>query len=267
MVGERLAEHPDVDMVSFTGSTTAGKRVAAVAAGTVKRVALELGGKSANVLLDDADFATAVPAAVQSCYSNAGQTCSALTRLLVPRSRLAEAEELARAEAETFVVGNPFDEATRLGPLASDAQRDRVRGYIQRGVEEGARLVVGGEKPPEGLEQGYFVRPTIFSGVTSDMTIAQEEIFGPVLVIMPFDEDDEAVEIANSTVYGLSGGVSGSPERAMDVARRMRTGQVRVNNARPARGAPFGGYGHSGLGREHGAFGLEEFLEVKAVIV
>jgi acyl-CoA reductase-like NAD-dependent aldehyde dehydrogenase len=261
-----LVEHPDVDMISFTGSTTAGKRVAAVAAGTVKRVALELGGKSANVLLDDADLATAVPAGVQSCFLNSGQTCSALTRLLVPRRRLAEVEDLARAAAEEFVVGDPFAVDTRLGPLANGSQRDRVRAHVRRGVEEGARLVTGGEQPPDGLDRGYFVRPTVFSGVTRDMSIAREEIFGPVLVIMPFEDDDDAVEIANSTVYGLSGGVSGSPERAMRVARRMRTGQVRVNNARPMRAAPFGGYGQSGLGREHGPFGLEEFLEVKAVI-
>ncbi|WP_103383313.1 aldehyde dehydrogenase family protein [Pseudonocardia dioxanivorans] len=266
VVGERLVEHPDVDMISFTGSTTAGKRVAAVAAGTVKRVALELGGKSANVLLDDADLATAVPAGVQSCFLNSGQTCSALTRLLVPRRRLAEVEDLARAAAEEFVVGDPFAVDTRLGPLANGSQRDRVRAHVRRGVEEGARLVTGGEQPPDGLDRGYFVRPTVFSGVTRDMSIAREEIFGPVLVIMPFEDDDDAVEIANSTVYGLSGGVSGSPERAMRVARRMRTGQVRVNNARPMRAAPFGGYGQSGLGREHGPFGLEEFLEVKAVI-
>jgi aldehyde dehydrogenase (NAD+) len=266
VVGERLAEHPDVDMISFTGSTAAGRRVAAVAAQTVKRVALELGGKSPNVLLDDADFPATVSAGLAACFMNSGQTCSALTRLIVPRSRLAEVEALARAEAEKYVVGDPFAETTRLGPLISDAQRQRVRGYIASGIAEGATLVTGGAEVPDGLDSGFFVRPTVFSGVTRDMTIAQEDIFGPVLVVMPYDSEDEAVEIANSTVFGLSGGVNGSPERAMRVARRIRSGQVRVNNARPVRGAPFGGYKQSGLGREHGSFGLEEFLEVKAVI-
>jgi acyl-CoA reductase-like NAD-dependent aldehyde dehydrogenase len=266
VVGERLTEHPDVDMISFTGSTAAGKRVAAVAAQTVKRVALELGGKSANVLLDDADFPAAVTAGVAACYLNAGQTCSALTRMIVPRSHLAEVEELARKEAEQYVVGDPFAEGTRLGPVVSDAQRDRVRHYIQLGIDEGATLVTGGPDAPEGLDKGYFVKPTVFSDVTPGMTIAQEEIFGPVLVIMPYDSEDEAVEIANSTAYGLSGGVSGSPERALRIARRLRTGQVRLNRARPVRSAPFGGYRESGNGREHGQFGLEEFLETKAVI-
>jgi betaine-aldehyde dehydrogenase len=267
VAGERLAEHPDVDMISFTGSTAAGKRVAEVASQTVKRVALELGGKSPNVLLDDADFPATVKAGLAACFMNSGQTCSALTRLIVPRSRLAEVEELARAEAQKYTVGDPFAETTRLGPLISDAQRQRVRAYIATGIEEGATLVTGGGAAPEGLDTGFFVSPTVFSGVTRDMTIAQEEIFGPVLVVMPYDTDDEAVEIANSTVFGLSGGVSGSPERALRVARRIRSGQVRVNSARPVRGAPFGGYKQSGLGREHGSFGLEEFLEVKAVIV
>jgi aldehyde dehydrogenase (NAD+) len=266
VVGERLAEHPDVDMISFTGSTAAGKRVAAVAAQTVKRVALELGGKSANVLLDDADFPAAVTAGVAACYLNAGQTCSALTRMIVPRAQLAEVEELAKKEAEQYVVGDPFAAGTRLGPVVSDAQRDRVRHYIQLGIDEGATLVTGGPEAPEGLEVGYYVKPTVFSDVTTAMTIAQEEIFGPVLVIMPYDTEDEAVEIANSTAYGLSGGVSGSPERALRVARRLRTGQVRLNRARPVRSAPFGGYKESGNGREHGQFGLEEFLETKAVI-
>ena len=266
VVGERLAEHPHVDMISFTGSTAAGKRVAAVAAQTVKRVALELGGKSANVLLDDADFPAAVASGVAACYLNSGQTCSALSRMIVPRSRLAEVEELARKEAERYVVGDPFAEGTRLGPLVSAAQRDRVRDYIRQGIDDGATLVTGGPDAPPGLDTGYFVRPTVFSNVTAGMTIAQEEIFGPVLVIMPYDDEDEAVEIANSTAYGLSGGVSGSPERAMRIARRLRTGQVRINKARPVRSAPFGGYKQSGNGREHGRFGLEGFLEIKAVI-
>jgi aldehyde dehydrogenase (NAD+) len=266
VAGERLAAHPDVDMISFTGSTAAGRRVAAVAAQTVKRVALELGGKSANVILDDADFPSAVVAGVAACYLNSGQTCSALTRMIVPRRRLAEVEKLARAEAERFIVGDPFEDSTRLGPLVSAVQRDRVRGYIRCGIDEGATLVTGGPDAPNGLDKGYYVQPTVFSNVTSGMKIAQEEIFGPVLVIMPYDTEGEAVEIANGTAYGLSGAVSGSPERAMEVARRLRTGQVRINKARPVRSAPFGGYKQSGNGREHGRFGLEEFLEIKAVI-
>ena len=266
VAGERLAAHPDVDMISFTGSTAAGRQVAAVAAQTVKRVALELGGKSANVILDDADFPSAVVAGVAACYLNSGQTCSALTRMIVPRRRLAEVEELARAEAERFIVGDPFEDSTRLGPLVSAVQRDRVRGYIRCGIDEGATLVTGGPDAPNGLDKGYYVQPTVFSNVTSGMKIAQEEIFGPVLVIMPYDTEGEAVEIANGTAYGLSGAVSGSPERAMEVARRLRTGQVRINKARPVRSAPFGGYKQSGNGREHGRFGLEEFLEIKAVI-
>ena len=266
VVGEAIAAHKDVDMVSFTGSTRAGKRVTEVAAGTVKRVALELGGKSANVILPDADLATAVPDGVGKCYLNSGQTCSALTRMLVPRDKLAEAEELARTTAETFTPGDPFDGSTRLGPLVSAAQRDRVRMYIDKGIGEGAKLVTGGSDTPDGLDRGFFVAPTIFSDVTRDMTIAREEIFGPVLVLMPYDTEDEAVEIANDTDYGLAGGVwSGDPEHAKAVARRLRTGQVEVNGGSFNPGAPFGGYKQSGNGREFGAFGLEEFLEVKAM--
>jgi len=266
VVGEAIAAHRDVDMVSFTGSTRAGKRVTEVAAGTVKRVALELGGKSANVILADADLATAVPDGVGKCYLNSGQTCSALTRMLVPRDKLAEAEELARAAAESFTPGDPFDPSTRLGPLVSSAQRDRVRMYIDKGLGEGARLVTGGVETPEGLESGYFVAPTVFSDVTRDMTIAREEIFGPVLVLMPYDSEEEAVEIANDTDYGLAGGVwSGDPEHAKAVARRLRTGQVEVNGGSFNPMAPFGGYKQSGNGREFGSFGLEEFLEVKAL--
>jgi aldehyde dehydrogenase (NAD+) len=267
VVGEALAAHPDVDMVSFTGSTRAGKRVAELAAHSVKRVALELGGKSPNVILDDADLAKAVSDGVGAAYMNSGQTCSALTRMIVPRSRLAEVEEIARTTAETFTVGNPFDERTRLGPLISATQLDRVRGYINKGIEQGAKLVTGGPDAPDGLATGYFVRPTVFSNVTSDMTIAQEEIFGPVLSILPYDTDDEAVAIANDTVYGLAAAVSGSDERAQRVARRIRAGQVRINSGRQPQGAPFGGYKQSGLGREHGAYGLEEFLEIKALFV
>jgi len=266
VVGEAVAGHRGVDMVSFTGSTRAGKRVSEVAAATVKRVALELGGKSANVILDDADLARAVPDGVGKCYLNSGQTCSALTRMLVPRERLAEVEELARSSAESFTPGDPFDSGTRLGPLVSAAQRDRVRNYIDKGIGEGATLVTGGGESPVGLDTGYFVKPTVFSSVSRDMTIAREEIFGPVLVIIPYDSEEEAVEIANDTEYGLAGGVwSGDPERAKAVARRLRTGQVEVNGGGFNPMAPFGGYKQSGNGREFGAFGLEEFLEVKAM--
>jgi acyl-CoA reductase-like NAD-dependent aldehyde dehydrogenase len=266
VVGEAIAGHRDVDMVSFTGSTRAGKRVSEVAAATIKRVALELGGKSANVILDDADLARAVPDGVGKCFLNSGQTCSALTRMLVPRARLSEVEELAKSAAESFTPGDPFDGGTRLGPLVSAAQRDRVRNYIEKGIGEGATLVTGGAESPDGLDTGYFVEPTVFSSVSRDMTIAREEIFGPVLVIIPYDSEEEAVEIANDTEYGLAGGVwSGDPERAKAVARRLRTGQVEVNGGGFNPMAPFGGYKQSGNGREFGAFGLEEFLEVKAV--
>jgi acyl-CoA reductase-like NAD-dependent aldehyde dehydrogenase len=266
VVGEAIAAHEDVDMVSFTGSTKAGRRVAEVAADTVKKVALELGGKSANVILDDADLQKAVGHGVANCYLNSGQTCSAHTRMLVPREKLAEAEAVAAAAAEKAKPGDPFQEGTRLGPLVSEAQRERVRGYIEKGQEEGAKLVTGGVEPPEGLESGFFVRPTVFSEVKPDMTIAQEEIFGPVLSIMPYESEDEAAEIANSTIYGLDGGVwSADPERAKAFARRMRTGQVQINGATFNPIAPFGGFKQSGHGREYGRFGLEEFLEVKSI--
>jgi len=266
VVGEAIASHPLVDMVSFTGSTRAGKRVMALAAEGVKRVALELGGKSPNVILEDADLEAAIPAGVAACYINSGQTCSALTRMLVPRSRLAEVEELAVQTAETYTPGDPFDAATRLGPLVSATQLERVRGYIKKGVDEGARLLTGGAEAPEGLEQGYFVRPTVFSDVTRDMTIAQEEIFGPVLSIIPYDTEEEAVAIANDTVYGLAGGVwAGDKEHAEAVARRLRSGQVEVNGGGFNPLAPFGGYKQSGIGRELGKYGLEEYLEVKAL--
>ena len=266
VVGEAIAADDGVDMVSFTGSTWAGRRVSEVAAGTVKRVALELGGKSANVILPDADLATAVPDGINKCFLNSGQTCSALTRMLVPRERLAEVEELARASAETFTPGDPFDDGTRLGPLVSAAQLDRVRTYIDKGVGEGATLLTGGSESPAGLDRGFFVAPTVFTGVTRDMTIAREEIFGPVLAIIPYDTEDEAVDIANDTDYGLAGGVwSGDPEHAKAVALRLRTGQVEVNGGSFNPMAPFGGYKQSGNGREFGSFGLEEFLEVKSL--
>ena len=265
-VGEAIAAHPEVDMVSFTGSTRAGRRVSEVAAGTVKRVGLELGGKSANVILDDADLKAAVSYGVANCFLNSGQTCSAHTRMLVPREKLAEAEEIAKAAAEKAQPGDPFDAGSRIGPLVSDAQRKRVREYIEKGESEGAKLVTGGAEPPEGLEKGYFVRPTVFSEVTPEMTIAQEEIFGPVLSIIPYDDEDEAVEIANGTMYGLDGGVwSADPEHAKAVARRLRTGQVQINGATFNPLAPFGGFKQSGHGRELGRYGLEEFLEVKSI--
>jgi aldehyde dehydrogenase (NAD+) len=266
VVGEAIAAHEGVDMVSFTGSTRAGRRVAEVAAQTVKKVALELGGKSANVILDDADLKAAVGFGVANCYLNSGQTCSAHTRMLVPREKLAEAEELAAAAAEKAKPGDPLKEGTRLGPLVSEAQRERVREYIRKGEEEGATLVAGGVEPPDDLESGYFVRPTVFSEVKPEMTIAQEEIFGPVLSIMPYESEDEAAEIANSTIYGLDGGVwSSDPERAKEFARRMRTGQVQINGATFNPIAPFGGFKQSGYGREYGRYGLEEFLEVKSI--
>jgi acyl-CoA reductase-like NAD-dependent aldehyde dehydrogenase len=266
VVGEAIVSHPKVDMVSFTGSTRAGKRVMALAAEGVKRVALELGGKSANVILEDADLDTAVPAGIFGCYLNSGQTCSALTRMIVPRSRLAEVEEKAVAAAAGFKPGNAFDAETGIGPLVSAAQRERVRGYIAKGIDEGAKLLIGGTEAPEGLEKGYFVQPTIFSEVTPDMTIAREEIFGPVLSIIPYDTEEDAVRIANDSDYGLAGAVwAGDKAHAEKVARRLRTGQVDVNGGPFNTQAPFGGYKQSGIGRERGKFGVEEFLEVKSL--
>jgi aldehyde dehydrogenase (NAD+) len=268
VVGEAIASHPLVDMVSFTGSTRAGKRVSELAVPSVKRVSLELGGKSPNIILDDADLEKVVADGVGKCYLNSGQTCSALTRMLVPRSRLAEAEAIASAAAAKFTTGDPFDENTRLGPLVSAAQRERVRSYIRKGIEEGAKLVSGGPEPPDGLERGYFVRPTVFSEVRNEMTIAREEIFGPVLAIIPYDDEEDAIRIANDTVYGLAAAVwSGDPERAKRVARRIRSGQVEINGGKFNSLAPFGGYKQSGHGREYGHFGIEEFLEVKALLL
>ncbi|MFL5846802.1 MAG: aldehyde dehydrogenase family protein [Solirubrobacteraceae bacterium] len=266
VVGEAIAAHPDVDMISFTGSTAAGRRVSEVAAATVKRVALELGGKSPNVILDDADLQKAVVDGIQKCYLNSGQTCSALTRMLVPRDQLPVVEQIAKATAEAWTVGDPFAEGSVLGPLVSEVQRERVRGYIEKGVEEGAKLVTGGAEAPDGLDKGYYVRPTVFSDVTPDMTIAQEEIFGPVLAILPYDDEEDAVRIANDTQYGLAGGVwSDDPERAKSVARRIRTGQVEINGGVFNPLAPFGGYKQSGHGRELGRLGVEEFLAVKSL--
>ena len=266
VTGEAIAAHPGVDIVSFTGSTRAGRRVSELAAETVKSVTLELGGKSPCLILDDADLAAAVPDTVAKCFLNSGQTCNALTRMLVPAEMLDDAAGIAAATAEKFTPGDPFDEATRLGPLVSEAQRDRVRGYIEKGIEEGAELITGGAEPPEGLEQGFFVRPTVFSGVENSMTIAQEEIFGPVLSVIPYSDEEEGVRIANDTIYGLAGAVwSADGEHALDVARRMRTGQVDINGAAFNPLAPFGGYKQSGHGRELGRFAIEEYLQPKAL--
>ncbi len=266
VVGEALASHPEVDMISFTGSTRAGKRVSELAAQTVKRVALELGGKSANVILDDADLDAAVRRGVQQVLVNTGQSCNAWTRMLVPRDKQSEVERIAVEVLSETAVGDPLDAGSFVGPLVSKAQQERVQGYIRKGVEEGARLVAGGDAPPSGHERGYFVRPTLFADVTPDMTIAQEEIFGPVISIIPYDTEDEAVRIANDSVYGLAGAVwSSDPERAKRVARRIRTGQVDINGGGFNMLAPFGGYKQSGNGRELGEFGFEEFLEVKSL--
>ncbi|NLD75622.1 MAG: aldehyde dehydrogenase family protein, partial [Acidimicrobiales bacterium] len=270
VVGEAIAAHPDVDMVSFTGSTRAGKRVTELAAGTVKRVALELGGKSANILLpslDEETMETAARSAVSSAYLNSGQTCSALTRLLVPADRHDAVVDVIRDEVESvYTLGDANEGAGRLGPLISDVQRERVRGYIAKGIEEGATLVTGGAEAPDDLPVGYYVKPTVFADVSNDMTIAREEIFGPVLSVLPYDTVDDAVRIANDTPYGLSGGVWGEDRaEAEAVARRLRTGQVSVNNGSYNTLAPFGGYKQSGNGREYGRQGLEEFLETKSI--
>ncbi|MGW0808510.1 aldehyde dehydrogenase family protein [Nonomuraea sp. NPDC002799] len=267
--GEALAAHPLVDMVSFTGSTRAGRRVAELAAAGVKRTALELGGKSPNVLLDDLDddrFEDAVRKGVGASFLNSGQTCSALTRLLVPRERLADAERIAAEEARAYQPGDPRDPGTRLGPLVSDAQRERVRELLRAAAGDGATTLTGGPDAPDGLTTGFYVRPTVLSGVTPESRIAQEEIFGPVLVILPYSGEDEAVRIANGTPYGLAAGVrAADPERAHRVARRLRAGQIRVNDGAHNDLAPFGGFKQSGYGREYGRFGLEEFLTTTSV--
>ena len=266
-VGQAIASHPGVDMVSFTGSTRAGILVAKAAADTVKRVTQELGGKSANIILDDADFAKAVGGGVTGCFLNSGQSCNAPTRMLVPAARQAEAIEIAKAAAAAVKVGDPFAEGTTIGPVVSEAQWNKIQGLIQKGIDEGATLVTGGLGRPDGLTKGYYVKPTIFADVRNDMTIAREEIFGPVLSILPYRDEEEAIRIANDTPYGLSGYVSsGSLERARRVAARMRTGNVHLNGAGADFAAPFGGYKQSGNGREWGVFGFEEFLEVKAVM-
>lgn len=265
-VGETLVAHPEVDMVSFTGSTGAGRRIGAVAAETIKRVSLELGGKSPLIILDDADMVAAVGAGLTGCFLNSGQTCIALSRMIVPRSRLAEVEAIAQAGTESITVGSPFEATTMMGPLVSALQRDRVVNYIEQGIAEGAKLIAGGPTPPDGLDRGYFVRPTVFSQTTPDMAIVKEEIFGPVLVIQAYDDEDEAVALANDTIFGLNSAVrSADVDRAIAVGRRIRAGQVQINDGAFNICAPFGGYGQSGNGREFGRWGLEEFLETKSM--
>ena len=264
--GEALVTHPEVDLVSFTGSSPTGARVAALAAGRFKRVVLELGGKSANVVLDDADLDEAVRAGVRQCFMNAGQTCVAWSRMIVPRHLHDQAVTLAADQAHTYVLGDPLDDATTMGPVISDAQRARVRAAIDAGAGEGATLVAGGAAAPDGLGRGFFVRPTVFAGVDNHSRLAREEVFGPVVAIIPHDGDDDAVAIANDSDYGLAGTVfSADRERALAVARRMRTGMVGVNGGGFDALAPWGGYKHSGTGREQGRFGLAEYLEIKAV--
>jgi betaine-aldehyde dehydrogenase len=266
-VGEALVKDPGVDMISFTGSTRAGRRISELAAQTVKRVALELGGKSASVVLDDADLAAAVKSTVNGCYLNSGQTCTALTRMLVPQSKYEEAARIAVEVARTFAPGDPLAEGTKLGPLSSAAQLERVRGYIKKGIQEGAELLTGGAEPPEGVPAGgYYVKPTVFGRVKPGSTIEQEEIFGPVLAIVPYRDEEDAIRVANDTPYGLAGAVWSKDEaRAQRVARRIRAGQVDVNGGAFNMNAPFGGFKQSGHGREAGVYGLEEFLEYKSL--
>lgn len=266
-VGEALSRHPDVDMVSFTGSTRAGVQVAKAAADTVKRVCQELGGKSANIILDDADFQKSVAHGVQSCFMNSGQSCNAPTRMLVPAQRHDEVVQIAKAAAQAVKVGDPNADDTTIGPVVSETQFNKIQGLIEKAIEEGADLVTGGPGKPDGLNAGYYVKPTIFANVTNDMTIAREEVFGPVLSILKYETEEEAIAIANDTVYGLSGYVqSGDVEHARRVASQLRTGNVHLNGAGPDLGAPFGGYKQSGNGREWGEYGFEDFLETKAVL-
>jgi len=265
-VGERLAAHPEVDMISFTGSTRAGRRISEVAAATLKVVRTELGGKSAALMLEDADLQQLVPVFMGQLMGNTGQSCNALSRMLVPKTRYNEAVDLARKVAEGVVVGRPNDPKSHIGPLVSQIQWDKVQGYLKKGIEEGARLVVGGPGKPAGLEDGFFVKPTVFADVKNSMTIAQEEIFGPVLCIIPYDTEEEGIAIANDTVYGLNNAVgSKDPQRAMRVARRLRSGTVMINGTDGTLDAPFGGMKQSGNAREWGKSGIEEFLVTKTL--
>jgi aldehyde dehydrogenase (NAD+) len=266
-VGAAIAAHPDVAMVSITGSTRAGVAVAAAAAPTVKRVTQELGGKSAHIILEDADIAKSVREGVDACFRNTGQSCNAPTRMLVPRTKMVEASSAAKQQAETTVVGDPLQEQTVIGPLVSKAQFEKVQRLIERGIEEGATLLTGGPGRPSGISKGFFVKPTVFVDVRNDMTIAREEIFGPVLCMIPYEDESDAIRIANDTPYGLAGFVSsGSVDRARSVAKQIRAGNIHINNARVDFGACFGGYKQSGNGREWGEAGLEEFLELKAIL-
>ena len=266
-VGAAMSAHPGIDMMSFTGSTRAGRAVAKAAADSIKRVSQELGGKSPNIVLEDADIDKAVKAGTRQCFLNSGQSCNAPTRMLVPAASHARALEVAKAAAEATAVGPPGQEGVAIGPVVSKVQYDKIQGLIAQGIDEGAELVTGGTDRPEGLDNGYYVRPTVFGGVSNDMTIAREEIFGPVLAILPYETEEEAVQIANDTVYGLSSYVqSGDLDHARNVASRIRAGNVHINGAPADFGAPFGGYKQSGNGREWGDFGFEEFLEVKAVM-
>ena len=266
-VGEAMSSHPDIDMMSFTGSTRAGVAVAKASADTVKRVSQELGGKSANIILDDADFNQSVAGGVTGCFMNSGQSCNAPTRMLVPADRQDEAVAIAKATAEATIVGDPKEVAAGgIGPVVSEVQFNKIQGLIEKGIEEGATLVAGGPGKPDGFNAGYYIKPTIFSDVSNDMTIAREEIFGPVLSILPYKNEDEAISIANDTEYGLSGYVSGSQEKAQKFAEKFRSGNVHVNGAGPDFNAPFGGYKKSGNGREWGDLGFEEFLEIKAIL-
>jgi acyl-CoA reductase-like NAD-dependent aldehyde dehydrogenase len=264
--GAALAAHPDVDMVSFTGSIPGGRAVAHAAAETIKKVALELGGKSATILLDDAPLADAVQTVLRQCFTNSGQICAAQTRLLVPHALMREVEAICKRAASEWTVGDPSHPDTRLGPVANRRQFETVQRHIATALDEGAQLVAGGPGRPAGYDKGYFVRPTVFSGVTMEMSLAHEEVFGPVLAIMPYTDEEHAISIANGTPYGLSGGVfSATPRRALALARRLRTGQVVINGAPQNLAAPFGGYRQSGIGRENGRYGVEEFFEWKSI--
>ncbi len=266
-VGSAISSHPEIDLVSFTGSTRAGTEVAKAAAASIKRVTQELGGKSANIILDDVpDFAKAVSSGVIGCFGNSGQSCNAPTRMLVPKARMAEALEAAKAAAAKATVGDPLAETTRLGPVVSELQFNKIQSLIEKGIAEGAELVAGGLGRPEGLSKGYYIKPTVFGNVTNDMTIAKEEIFGPVLAILGYEDEAEAIAIANATEYGLSGYVSGEQSHAEKVAKQIRTGMVHINGAPTDINAPFGGYKKSGNGREWGLEGFEEFLETKSIM-
>ena len=266
-VGAAISAHPEVDVVSFTGSTRAGREVARAAADGIKRVTQELGGKSANIILDDTDdFGKAVFSGVLNCFGNSGQSCNAPTRMLVPKARMGEAIESAKAAAAKAVVGDPNSEGTSLGPVVSELQFNKINALIEAGIKEGAELIAGGPGRPDGLDKGYFIKPTVFANVTNDMTIAREEVFGPVLTIIGYDDDADAIAIANDTEYGLSGYISGEPAHAQQIALQIRTGMVHINGAPLDISAPFGGYKKSGNGREWGLEGFEEYLETKAMM-